>query len=203
MANDIRGTKPTTASTTDMQADKQTRKDRKPDNADLKPYPDSEDALHNDQASQKGHNSRVDSSNDEDWDDTQGNLTEEELEGTRYQIADQDEDDIERAADRNTEFRDLRDTEILDEKTQMRASDKELAINGVEIDPKAFKKEGVLHIDKDIDSQEMNSMDTGLRDDGDSGEGTDGRESTNEFKDLSRYEVDDSGIDTTNELVNE
>lgn len=49
----------------------------------------------------------------------------------------------------------------------------------------------------------MDNMDPAFRDDADTGEGTDGRESTNKFKDISTYKVDDEAVDSTDELANE
>lgn len=145
--------------------------------------------------SQKGHNMP------QDGDLEKEDLTLEELEGTKYQIPDQDEDDIERSADRNTTFQNLRDTEMLDDKTIMRASDKQIALNGVALtdNTNGKQKDGdaVLVVDRNMDSQELSTMDPGVqRDDHDTGDDTTGQ-------DVDDFERAEDAVDQPGEIVNE
>ncbi len=158
--------------------------------------------------SQSGHNMPQDKDPDLDKD-----LTEEELEGTRYQTPTEDENDIERAADRNTEFRGIRDTEMTDSKTHMHPEDKQLVIQGFssgsvsssndDDDDDDNNNNAALVVDRSMDSQEMDSLDPGLEAWApDTGDDTTGRVN-NMGSDLSDFRVIDDAIDEPDELANE
>lgn len=125
-----------------------------------------------------------------------------------YQPSIEDEADLQLAGDRNTQFRDIRTTEMLDSKTRLHPEDAQGIRAGFNLDDKKKKKKknqqnGTLVVDRTIDSQEYDDQDYSMRDDGDDGRGGDGRAEEDSPRDKSQYEVNDKAIDTPGELVNE
>lgn len=198
MANDIRGTQPTIASSTDQQADDQTQDTRNNTDENLREgrYPDSQDVLTEDEPMQLGQNLPSDIDDSENPLD----LTPEEIEGTRYQIPAEDENDIERAANKDTVFEDTVGFEGLDSKTKISTQDKDIIFNGASADTRSGGDSSLL-VDTSFDSQEMDTEDPGLpkkgRDDADTDDDTTGQ-SVDDFD----YNADD-GVDTAQDLVNE